>query len=817
MADETPPTREESATDPAAEAEAGASHKLPPRIQAILGWAVTGKVRKVGLGLVVLTALAGMFATWSYLAQLVVDPVEPVTLQMVLAALDRQDFDEAKSLIGFLQRQSGEQSNLGGALFVLGAVKVHQAESEWSVDRQRATHLIAARYLQKARLLGIPEDRETQSLFLLGQSLIYSNQPQAGIDLLSEALLDESLPSNPIHALLTKANLSKPEPDYAAALFHNGAILSDPSLTSEHRIDAQLQRADILLNLDRTDEVLQLVDEIGESTDHQGRVRTITGRLHLNKALKLPVGAAPRNAALTASLADLKAAQELDPLGGELARLAMYWMGRCYEVQGDEESAIKKFDRLSKQFGDTAEGLVATLAHADLKREAGDAQAALVGYRSVLESVGDPVTYNNEYVPLGSLRKRMFAAHQSFLDDHKFEEAIVLVGHFPKLVGQIDVTSLRAKTHEKWGELKLDQARDLRRREAEALRKEGRHHYRAGGRSYENLAELRFDTQFYTDDTWASAENYFNGQSYKHAARMINQYLDHEVERRKSRALLRLGQSMLATGRPQEATFALQECIELFPRDSDVYQARLVCAEAHLQLDETEKAEQLLMTNLTGDTLTPDSIEWRQSLFALGRLLHYLGRFDEAIKKLEEAVMRYPESSQALFSRYLIARSLHNAAEEPTKKYLTAKVESERQKNAKLRDQYLELALRNYLEVQRIIALERGVDTTVLERTLLRNCYVMEGSVLFQLKRYEAAQKAFSNISTFYQNEPFVLASFVHTANCWRRLDEPMKARGAIKQAQQVLDRLPSEIDFKLTTNFSRQQWELLLNQMRKW
>ena len=116
-----------------------------------------------------------------------------------------------------------------------------------------------------------------------------------------------------------------------------------------------------------------------------------------------------------------------------------------------------------------------------------------------------------------------------------------------------------------------------------------------------------------------------------------------------------------------------------------------------------------------------------------------------------------------------------------------------------------------------MITLDGHGASTPLKRNLLRNCYMMQGSVLFQLRRYEDARIAFANVSTLYQNEPFVLESFVHIANCWRRLNQPVKARGTIEQAKLVLQRLPRDIDFKLSTNFDRQYWELLLREMSKW
>ena len=67
------------------------------------------------------------------------------------------------------------------------------------------------------------------------------------------------------------------------------------------------------------------------------------------------------------------------------------------------------------------------------------------------------------------------------------------------------------------------------------------------------------------------------------------------------------------------------------------------------------------------------------------------------------------------------------------------------------------------------------------------------------------------------EDDPFVLETLVQIANCWRRLNRPEKARGAVEQAQLTLDRLPQDADFLATTNFTRQQWQQLLDDMSRW
>jgi TolA-binding protein len=520
---------------------------------------------------------------------------------------------------------------------------------------------------------------------------------------------------------------------------------------------------------------------------------------------------------LQQALNALRDSQRLDSLSGEATRRAMYWIGTCYEMQGDQVEAMAEFDRVGKLFGDTAESLVATLAKADLHRKTGNMSLALASYRSVLESVGDPVTYYNPLLSLDELKKRLIGAQTGFIATDEFEAALALLEQYPLLFSQVEVIQMRAKTHEQWGLDLLKQAADQTRRRAGSIAKEGRYHLRAAGRAYESLAHARFATRKFSDDLWLAAEYYYRGQNYTHAARVLEEYLHYEAERRNAAALLRLGQCLLTIDKTEIAIQALEQCIEMYPRDVAVYQARLECVRAYLLLNREPEAEQLLLTNLTGDSLTPESPEWRDSLFALGQLLHDKERYREAILKLEEAVIRYPNAPQALMARYTIARSFHSAAEVPAQNVLEAKTENERQKNRKLRDQNLEGALDNYLLVQRMITLEGHGQNSLLRRSLLRNCYMMQGSVLFQLRRYEESRKAYANVSTLYQNEPFVLESFVHIANCWRRLNQPIKARGTIEQAKLVLQRLPPDTDFRVATNFDRQYWHIMLMEMSKW
>ena len=765
-----------TSTKSPAEAQAAPVTGLRGRLAALLQWTGATRLRKLVLGTLAAVALSGVFAFWSYLGHVTVVDGPLATLDMAWQALDEKRYEEARNLVGDLQRNPGAADDFGNYLLILGAVKSSQAEMEWSEDRKRATHLVAARYLQKARELGVSPERESQLMVLLGQSLVYGNQAEEGIAILQEWLKLIPEPPTSLRKLLVSAYLELPDPDFRAALEQNQALVADESLSPEERSEALLSQANILIQLNRVDEAQALVDQVGgEEPEQQARKRMVAGRVSLALAKNAAADSAERTGYAETAQQDFRQALREETLSGDLKRQAMVYVGECYELLRDLPAAIAEYDHIGNSYGDSPESIVATLAKARLLQQTGKPDKALIAYRAALESVSDPITYANLLLPLSQLRKQLLQAQSRFTENHDFKQAMALVDHFPSLFDASTVTELRAITFVAWGEANLKESLTARRRRStEGLQSEGRYHFRAAGRAYQSLAEIRYATQNYTDDLWAAAENYYRGHSYTHTALVLEEYLHHEARTRRALALLRYGQSQLAAGKTQEAIVALEECIEMHPRDASIYAARVTCAQAFLVADQPDKAEALLVSNLTGDTLRPESPEWRESLFLLGSHLHEMGRYEESIKVLEEAVSRYPTAEEALLARYTIARSFHSAAEEPAKKAFLAKTENERQKNRKLRDQNLEAALQNYLDVQRRITLEGYADDSPLTKVLLRNCYMMQGSVLFQLRRYEDARKAYANISTLYQHEPFVLESFVHIANCWHRLNQSL-------------------------------------------
>lgn len=819
---------------PKADAAAPGDAASQSRLRAVLAGLRTAAVvhwqRTIAFLVVVALFMAGISFAWTFTVRLAING-EREKLKQALKALDENHLEQARNIVRqVLNSGALPQSEFGTPLFVLGAVKVYDADNDVAADQRRTQYLVASRYLDEARSYGLPADREKQGLLLLGKSLVATQQNDEGIDVLQSALEVRPTADSPLnvaaHRLLAEAYTQLAKPEYKLALEHLQFVLDDQALSTEQRVAATVLEAKVLARLARYDDALKSIAELPTIATKQPLVLMTRGQLLLDSVAaaldELPIqadGSLPPQLVgrVDEAIQLLREAQSLDAHASDVTRRSNYLMGRGAQLRGDEDEALKLFTRTQQQFGDTPEGLAAKLAEADLLREAGDDRTALLWYRQILQSDVAPTTYRSEVLSIEQLRVRILAAVADFVRDGHYAHAIAMLDNFPPLFSRTQELELRGKTLRQWGELELRQANDDAPGSAE-LRRSGLYRLREAGMAYEKLAALRFATNNYPEDLWNSADCYYLGHNYTESARLLQQYLQFEPEKRNAQALLRYGQVCLALDRIDDCVGALEECIELYDRDNATYQARIDCARAYWYRGNAAEAERLLRVNLDGTLLEPRSPEWKDSLFSLGHLLFDQGRFEEAIGILEEAVERYPNDRQALLARYVTGEAYRRWAEEPLARIAAARTASEREKNEQLYRERLTLGLAQFKAVQSAISLkDHNLQDGGPHAAMRRNCYMLEGACLFDLGRYQDAIEAYQNVSSLYPNEPFVLETFVQIANCWQRLDRAENAHGAIQQAQLTLEQLPSTADFAATTAFSREEWRMLLKNMSQW
>ncbi len=782
-------------------------------------WLVENRRRAAIIAGGSLTLLTLTVATWSYVAGLRAAQTRRVSLEEALTALDDNKLDVARGVAARIQNdEQSTPEQAGQAAYVLGIAQLREADGLWEEDKSRS-YLIAARYLEEAHDTGFPEGREAVGLLAYGRSLCLGKQFALSRPVLLRAMTANPNDTSLIHSLLTEAYLGDTVPNLKKALAHNLLYQEDPLLESDPRSEAVLQQCDILLRLDDIETCRQVIATFPEDSNVQGKALVVQARLAMHDARLLSEQDEPgARAKLQQAIELLEQATGRDRVGTSATRQSIYLRGLCYAELGQTAEAIDLLERAHKLYYDAPEGLSADLLTADLLREQGDHEEAVTVYRRAFEAAGTPTEYSNPWIPLTEFHSRMLRAHQDYLEAKNFEAALTLAAGFTPIMPRVRSVELQAETHQAWADTLIAQTEGLTHAEAAPLREQARMHWRQSGSMFADLAKLRIATRAYPNDLWRAAVNLFEGHDYRQAQRLLTAYLRNETRLHQPHALTLLGKANLTLGRVEESLRNLLDCMEAYPRDASTYEARIWAAKAYQENDQPQRAKEILLANLEGDVLTPASREWRDSLFDLGFLNHKLGNYEEAIERLSEASQRYRDIPRAIEAEYIIAESYRQSADAPKKRLQQASFESVRRSYRKQKRVLLDNAVKYYERVQAALNhKEEKVPLTDLEAAMLRNCYFSMGAVLFDLGRYEEAIQAYSNASTRYQNEPLVLEAYVQIADAHRRLGHVIPARGALAQAKVVWQRFPQDTDFTTTTNYSREQWQQLLDNLQTW
>lgn len=784
-----------------------------------VGWVKASRLHAAILAGAVIASIGGVCVLWfAFGASRSEEP--QVTLEMALEALDNGQFPEARQMAERLREQVTLRPHRRGTIaFVLGIVAMHEADATWASDKTNY-HLVAARYLDESRDRGFPPGRDAEGIYALGRCLYLSGQIESSRSVLREALAVNPQRKTELHRLLASAYSKGPNPKYAEALEQNQLFLSAAKLPPAERSRGLIQRAQIQIEMGRVEACEDTLREIPANVDNRSDVMLLRGRVLMEQARRLKKnvkesGESKVRAKYEAAIKVLREAQTHDTLVNEASRRSMYLIGVCFLDLSDPKAALTQFVRTRTLYADTAEGQAANFQEAELHRQAGRDNEALAAYRRVISPVHELDSYANPWLPLDTLRTRLVDAYRSYLNGQKFGVALQLIDMLPVFLGEVRTTEMRGEARRAWGRYLSAQAERLLPPKTAPVASQARQQLRLAGSAFARLAELRSATRHYPDDLWESAVSDLEGQDYRSAARLLQQYLTAESRRRQPQALAYLGEALLSLGQTDEALTALRECIDLYPRDPMAFRARLLASDACMEKHDVELAESFLRENLSGDYLTPASKEWRDSLFALGRLLHNNGRYDEAVPRLDEAIRRYPDVPQAIEARYLKADSLRRCGEAVQEKLRKELAENARVAHSKTARDYLNAALVQYKDLLEVLnRRQENVELSPQEKAMLRNAYFTIGDIHYALEQYEAAVRAYTVATNRYQTHPEVLEAYLQIVRAYQRMRKPAEARIAAEQAKGVLGRLKADVDFEETTNRSRQQWTELFHHL---
>jgi len=716
----------------------------------------------------------------------------------------------------------------GGVAFVLGMCAFREAIAYDDVGRDQR-YLAAASLLREVEREAIPEDRRAEWAFAAGISLYRIGRADEAQPLLKEAVETYPPGMNEAGLLLTQIYMDgRSKHNMELALELNSKLIENAALRTEDRDTAWLQRAQILLALDRRDESEQALEQVSSEGDRtngsrilQAQTKMADGKYH-------------------------EAIEILKPLSGDvgLQRVypaqATYLMGVCAEQLGELENAVAFYQWTTERFGQSHEAVAARLGAAAALRKLGRNEEALELYAQVLRSVSRPKSFRNRWISLRKLQESVVEAWNAWMEHHFYDEAITLSEMMSPAVPREQAIELSARANQRWAQhVEAEVVRLSIDRQAER-RDELHARWRRAGQAYARLSENCRSTVDYHNALWTSAEDFVKGHDFANAIENLNQFIDNRLSNLLPLALVRRGQCYMSLDRLDDALRDFQEAISNNPTDPVAFQARFLIGQCHLERNEIAQAEMSWRKILDSHDLTPTAIEWRTALYSLGKLLYdtadqarrksnqvvlagqdvntdqqaaLMTRFDDAIVRLEEFRDRYPNAPETVEVRFLLAQALQKSAEFPALRWKYAETDNARNEFRRQMQERLERAIRELQQLQTLLqALQAAGQLDEAGQGMLRNCFFEIANCLFLLGRYDAAIAAYSTSAGRYQQEPDSLIAYVQIANCYDHMDKPSEAQSTLAQALLILKQLPDEAFSATPSSKSRDDWKRWLN-----
>ncbi|MCC6508350.1 MAG: tetratricopeptide repeat protein [Pirellulaceae bacterium] len=727
--------------------------------------------------------------------------------------------------------------------YVRGVSGVLSTEDKLDSPSYRKRLWDSAEFLEKSQEATFPLGYRGQGAYYLGFCYFNTYDWDKAIETLAEVV--DTWPERRSDALdmMVEASLRSQPPKREEAEEYLKQWSDIPGLSASERNRITLARAHLAFldgDWPLVEETLATISP--ESVEYYS-ARLGSGRWKLEAARRAKQSDAQRQERLEQALAEFREVLVAPGTPGPVRRQAAFLTGETFRYLDRMKEAISTLSGVRQRNPHSAEAIAAGMSEAEIQLTDQSLGDALETARHVVNDIGDIRLYNEYWLPLADLRKRLLQLGRDMRDQGEFEASNRLASYLPPVFPFADTVRLEAENFETWGK-KLEgepipptpKERDKQRGQVEAK-------FLLAGDKFRELAGLELRSTEYPDILWHAIECYQKASRLDQANELLKKYLEYEDRAKRPRGLLALGQNYLNAGRWDDVIPPLQRCLLEYPDHPNTYNVRLVMARALTEKQKLEEATEMLLKNLYDGNLRPDSQLWRDSLFELGNVVYRRGdllflegelastddwnarlaklesshkELIAATDRLSEAVARFDRDRRALEARYAIGRAYRSAAKFPKQMLDSGQVtiDSVRRKLLVERRQLLEQSLAGYRDLREALGeAQDWMNMPESGQALLRNCFFGEADVLFELGQYEEAISAYRNVGNRFMNEPEALEALVQIAECFKQLGQDDQAKRTLTQAEQLLSRIPPEADarFKVVTRADRAKWQQLL------
>lgn len=719
-------------------------------------------------------------------------------LERALAKLDRPDdpaaWEVAKRIATRLQQKGYRDPQFPGATeFILGIATVRALDPAAPLESSASR---ALKSLKEAEEQGVVPSRRPEWALALGSLYYRLNQPRAARDLLWEAwsgLGDRRVAAGLLLADLELTHAEVRDNEQLHQILEQ--LSSEKELDLLESRDVHLLKARFALDERQFDEAESALKELNDRDPTDLEVAILRARVEFTRGLfdvarnRLypivfdgSVGVPPSQSAA-----------------------ASYLLGQCDEQRGESLAAIRAYERAVGLAPASPDGVLAAVAAAHLLQKSGRDEEALKHFRAAIVSLSE---HESLSVSAEAMRQAIRLGWDEWVKRGSFELAISLAQASQSVLTRAEASELCARATEQAAQA-LEAEWSRGGMEARRLLQTDRlRFWRRSGEAFRQLSSDVADISQTSSSLLTAADHYRKGHAFLEAEAALTSLLELKIASLEPRALVERGKNRLDLGRPLDALEDFQAVITHFPTDPVAFEAYLHKGYCHLDAGRLEQAETAWRELLALPNLSPDAMEWRESLFSLARSCYQRGvsaaiheggeansttsaallPLDEAIASFDEFLRRAPQSGHAHEARILRADAMQRRARISLRMSRQAETQNLRSSYEQEAKALLEGALAELRVAQEALLPRASRDRlTPLEEELLQSSYFGIGHSYYLLRRNEEAIVAYSAAINRDPDDPRAIGTFVRIAECHRRLGRVDDVRAAIEQAKLLM------------------------------
>jgi tetratricopeptide (TPR) repeat protein len=711
-------------------------------------------------------------------------------LSLLRHTLSRSDGDLATAsrlasqvleAVGDVPDRAGEIHFLYGSTCLrLGERQPEQAAEHWRLARQ---------HLEEAEQLGVPEADRGRLLYRLAKVGFHTHDDPRRVVQHFEASVEQADDKIEAYTLLTQAYLRLPQPNLTAALESNRKLRQLPEAKEDVLSPAKLLGGELLLRLNKPEEArrtLELVSPQGPpgvlAQARLLRARSWQEQERWDEAIALWL----------AALNDKRdPPQDAGPI--------LYNLGVCYDRTKQPAAAVPMWEECVRTAkGDEAGA--AALALANLRLADPDPEKALEMFAAAVQKIQKPADWTNTLLDLPQARDLFEKAARAYRQAGKFGPALELASHYQRIAVPGKAAVMRAEASLDWGRARQEESRRATTPEAQQSADEAaRNLFCQAGDAYADAAGQTTLAAEQAEYVWQSAAGYLAGRDHARGSQQLERFLKLDPRpERKGEGWYLLAEAHRQVKNQTAALAAYRECIKFVTPFA--YKARYQLALEAMASGDLDDAESMLELNLQLLRNDPDAESQEKSLFALGNLFFQRRNYRMVVRRLEEALGRFPANPEATRAHFQLAESYRMLAALENQALVTNEYKTDDAKAhaAKERDRWLRKAAQEYLDLAAFLNTPEAQGHLTPEEQV--QVPLTAAECRFNLGEYNEALKIYSDLASRYAGRLEALNALGGMVRCHAALGQQAEVRQRLDDIRRAL---AAQDDPAV-----RQQWE---------